>query len=69
MLLRPVSHFPTVVEHVSAEGTCIPGEWHSSSYCLLRKEKEKKNADQEYISLQSWMDGTYDYHGKDDLYV
>lgn len=24
MLLRPVSHFPTVVEHVSAEGTCIP---------------------------------------------
>lgn len=27
MLLRPVSHFPTVVEHVSAEGTYIPGEW------------------------------------------
>lgn len=39
MLLRPVSHFPTVVEHVSAEGTCFPGEWHSSScYCLLEKE-------------------------------
>lgn len=33
-----------------------------------RKSKEK-NADQEYISLQSWMDGTYDYHGKDDLCV
>lgn len=27
MLLRPVSHFPTEVEHVSVEGTCIPGEW------------------------------------------
>lgn len=42
MLLKPVSHFPTVVEHVSAEGTCTPGEWHSSSYCLLRKEKKRK---------------------------
>lgn len=47
MLLRPVSHFPTVVEHVWAEGTCIPGEWHSSSYCLLEKEKER-NADKKY---------------------
>lgn len=43
--------------------------FHSSSYCLLRKEEEKKNADQEYISLQSWVDGTYDYHGENDLYV
>lgn len=66
MLLRPVSHFPTVVEHVSAEGT-----WSGTvvAICLLEKGKEKKNADQEYISLQSWMDGTYDHHGKDDLYV
>lgn len=46
------------------------GSGNSSSYCcLLRKEKEKKNADQEYISLQSWVDGTYDHYGKDDLYV
>lgn len=66
MLLRPVSHFPTVVEHVSAEGT-----WSGTVAAIVfwKKEKEKKNADQEYISLQSWMDGTYDHHGENDLYI
>lgn len=65
MLLRPVSHFPTVVEHVSAEGT-----WSGTVVAIVFwKRKKNENADQEYISLQSWMDGTHDYHGKDDLYI
>lgn len=53
MLLRPVSPFPTVVEHVWAEGT-----WSGTVVAVLSSEKgiRKKNADQE-IYIIAVLDG------------